>query len=250
MWKTVLDLLFPIHCLGCGQETQHYSTKTNGSRFICFGCFKKIPLNTKPPLKFNQSTALDILIIASYYKHPLVKQAILRYKYDFIKDLAKPLGQLMTNRLKAILKQNTNIFLIPVPLHQKRLAWRGFNQAELLALEIGQKLNIKVANNILQRIKHGLPQTNIKSSQTRKENIKQAFSLEPKEVWHKQARTLRRRRKVPLNRPDLCLSNNFKNKTIILIDDISTTGATLEECARALKPLQPKQIWGLVIAKG
>ena len=90
MWKTILDLFFPINCLGCGQEGQ----------FICPSCFKKIPLNKKLPLKF-QDSALIGLVIASDYDYPLVKQTIRRYKYDFIKDLSEPLGELMIKKLSS-----------------------------------------------------------------------------------------------------------------------------------------------------
>lgn len=206
MWKTILDLFFPINCLGCGQEEQ----------FICPSCFKKIPLNKKSPLKR--------LIIASDYQYPLIKQAIHRYKYDFVKDLAEPLGQLMVKVIRERFFENA--LLIPVPLHKKRLRWRGFNQAELLSLEISRNLDIPMVNDILIRTKHNLPQVNIKNSQERKENIKRAFQLSP--------------------RPSL----NIRNKTIILVDDVCTTGATLEECAKVLKRLKPKQIWGLVVARG
>jgi ComF family protein len=220
MWKTILDLLFPITCLGCGRE----------GKFICFNCFKQMSLNKKTPFRFNAKSSLSGLIIASHYKHLLVKQAIHRYKYDFVQDLAKPLGQLMINRLNLVLETSQESFknplLIPIPLHPKRLRWRGFNQAELLTLEVSQKLKIPLANNILIRSKYNLPQANIKNSLERKENVKQAFQINPD------------------------FKDNLKNKTIILIDDISTTGATLKEAAKTLRSLKPKTIWGLVVAQG
>jgi len=211
MWKTILNIFFPIHCLGCNQE---------GS-FICFNCFNKLPLNTELPS--------NNLLIASYYEYPLIKKIIHRYKYDFVKELAKPLGLLMIKKLNNFPNNfnKNNSILIPVPLHKKRLKWRGFNQSELLAQVISQELNIPVINNILIRNKHTLPQVKLENSKQRKENIEQVFSLEvrPRQL-------------------------DFKNKNIILIDDISTTGATLKECTKALKPLKPKKIIGLVVARG
>lgn len=223
MINFILDLLFPIHCLGCDQEEQ--------TSFICPTCFEQMPLNKKTPLKFNVQDNLTGLIATSYYNHPLIKQSVYRYKYDFIKNLSKPLGQLMAKRLIEFYNifDKNDLLLLPVPLHKKRLRWRGFNQAELLAIEIGQQLNIPVINDILIRSKHNSPQVNIKSSQQRKENIKQAFSLNN-------------------GSPQI---NNFGTAPVfILIDDICTTGSTLKECAKALKPLKPKEIWGLVIANG
>ncbi len=214
MWKTILDLLFPIYCLGCGQEGE----------FVCPNCFEKIPLKKGPLLKLKGNSALAGLLITTDYNYPLVRQTIHRYKYDLVKDLAKPLGQLMVNRLRTVMNSPNNIILIPIPLHKKRLRWRGFNQAELLALEISQQLDIPLANNIISRLKHSLPQAKIKSSWQRKQNIKKAFQLSCQPI--------------------------LKNKIIILIDDVSTSGATLEECAKALNSLKPKQIWGLVTAQG
>jgi len=206
MWKTILDLFFPKYCLNCNQE----------DNFICFNCFKKLPLNTDPPR--------NNLLISSYYKDPLVKQLIHRFKYDFVKDLAQPLGILMVKKLE---NQNIkNPVLIPIPLHPRRLHWRGFNQAQELASIISQELNIPVINNLLIRTKNTLPQMQIQNAQQRKENINQAFELS---VRHR-------------------VSNI--NKTLILIDDISTTGATLDQAAKVLKPLKPKKILKLVIARG
>ena len=211
MKKFILDLLFPINCLECNQE----------GKFICSSCFKKIPVNEKN-MEFNKDSVLDKLIIASNYSYPLIKKAIHRYKYDFVKELANPLGQLMIKKLN---QQNIkDSILIPIPLHLKRLRWRGFNQADLLAQHIGKELNIPVINNLLIRTKHTLPQAKIENAQERQQNIKQAFALN--------SRTL------------------FSGRSFILIDDISTTGATLKECAKILKPLKPKEIYGLVISKG
>ena len=229
MIKFILDLLFPIHCLGCNQEIQNF--------FICPVCFEKIPLDKKELLKFDSKSDLTYLITTSYYNYPLIKQAVYKYKYHFIKDLAKPLGQLMVNRLNFINKTNTEEFsllskdalLIPVPLHKKRLRWRGFNQAELLAVEIGKQLNIPVVNDLLIRTKYAAPQVKIKTPSERQQNIKHAFQLKgtvPKAL------------------------GTVPDKTLILIDDICTTGATLKECAKTLKLLKPKEIWGLIIARG
>ena len=253
MKKFILDSLFPINCLGCGQEGQ----------FICPACFERIPLLKKPLLRFHQTSALTGLIVASDYNHALVKQAIHRYKYDFVKNLAEPLGLLIVKRLKNLsdVFNKNNSVLIPVPLHKKRLRWRGFNQAGLLAEKISQELKIPLADNILIRQRHRPPQMAIKTSQQRKENIKGAFQLNLK-FGVNRSRALRAERGRALRTTPFVFDKGcirkarplkeslLKNKTIILIDDVCTTGATLEECAQALKSLQPKQIWGLVVARG
>ena len=221
MWKTILTILFPIHCLGCNQE----------GNFICFNCFNKLPLNTELPL--------DNLLISSYYKNPLIKNMIHRYKYDFVKELARPLGLLMVKKLNNFPNEfnKNNSILIPVPLHKKRLKWRGFNQSELLAQVISQELDIPVINNILIRTKYTLPQVKTQNIKQRKENMNQSFTLPKEKII---------RKRFSFYRPDLGLTG----KTIILIDDVSTTGATLKQAVQTLQPLQAKQIWKLVLARG
>ena len=205
--KNILDLLFPITCLSCGKE---------GS-LICPDCFSKISI--------KNSLADNNLIICCDYNNKLVKKMVHSYKYNFVKDLSKPIGNLMTERIKKLSKyiDRDNAVLIPIPLHKKRLKWRGFNQSFLLAQEIGKNLKIPI-EDILIREKHTLAQVKIKNAKERENNIKNVFALGQ--------------------------SKNIKNKTIILIDDISTTGATLNECARVLKPLKPKKIRKLVFANG
>lgn len=222
MKKFIMDLIFPIYCLGCHREKD----------FICPVCFNQIPLTIEPFIKIGDSNLK--LIIVSNYDYPLLKKAIHHYKYDFIKDLSKPLSQLIIKKIAdgntIIKKPYNNFILIPVPLHIKRLKWRGFNQSELLAREISQKLDIPFNNEIITRLKHTSPQMQIKGAQKRKDNIANAFC-----VSHKLLNSL-----TPI----------IENKTVILIDDICTTGVTLEECAKALKPLNPKNIWALVLARG
>jgi len=220
MWKTIIDLLFPIHCLNCRQEGE----------FICSSCFKKILINKK--YYFDKNNILKKTIVAGCKEDELLKQAVYRYKYNFIKDLAKPLGQLMINKLIEDIKKKDlkKFILMPIPLHQKRLRWRGFNQAELLAQVINQKLNIPVINNLLVRIKNNTPQAKIKKAFQRRQNIHDVFEIKD----------------VPCEAKNVF---NFKKKIIILVDDISTTSATLGEAARTLNVLKPKQIWGLVLTK-
>ncbi len=191
MW---LDLLFPIHCLGCGSKEE----------YLCSSCFDSIPSGSSFPLK-NLS-----LLSASSYRNPLVKKMIHRYKYGFVKKLAKPLGLLMAKRL------DFDAVLVPVPLHSRRLRWRGFNQSFLLASEIGRQLDLPVADCLL-RAKYTSPQMKIKNSLKRGKNIKDAF----------------------------CLKYLPEGK-IVLIDDVCTTGATLEECAKLFE----RKVWGLVVARG
>ena len=119
-----------------------------------------------------------------------------------------------------------NLLFTSVPLHPKRLNWRGFNQSELLAKEISNYFHIPNNNQILNRRYNTLPQVKMPDRFERQKNIKDAFEI------------------------NLENQSLIKSNVIFLIDDITTTGSTLEECAEKLKPFKPKQIWGMVLTKG
>lgn len=269
----ILDIIFPKICIGCGKE----------EIYVCESCLSKIPISGNlycyicnrrtsdgkihPWCKKKNRSPLSGILIASDWQSPLLRQIIYEYKYRFAYELSKPLGKILVRFLKenigvlplgrdigvpplgedqSSLKRGTPI-LIPIPLHRRRQAWRGFNQAEVLAKEIGTQLNILVETTILKRARHTQPQMDIKDQKERKKNIQAAFSLRQLSTPNLQHSTgvlsLDRDTGVPL-------LGEEKNLRIILIDDVCTTGATLEEAARALKPLKPKEIWGLVLARG
>lgn len=237
-----LDLIFPRHCLGCNLE---------GS-YLCQSCLKLLlPLKSlscficgrrSPTGHICQGCArqhrsyLEGILVAAEWNNLLLRQIIYEYKYRFIKELAEPLSKLIIEFLNTAQPacwprqpDHNQLLIIPVPLHGRRLAWRGFNQAELLAQKISSRFNIALAKDFLIRSRHTIPQREIADKKIRLENIKEAFYLSPKI----------KDENYPL-----------KNKIVILIDDISTTGATLQECAREIQKLKPKEIWGLVIARG
>jgi len=244
MWKTIFNIIFPISCLGCNREKE----------FICSDCFEKIEMNEK--LYFDKTDILKKTFVAGHHEDELLKQAIYRYKYDFIKDLAKPLGKLMSNKLSKSIKRKRNLkkfILIPIPLHPKRLRWRGFNQAELLAQIVSQELNIPIINNLLIRTKHTLPQVKIQKAFQRRQNVYNVFKLKGRaRKMNKKGRASRATSLTSVDGRVYSRGTAFEysTKTFILVDDISTTSATLKEAARVLNALKPKQIWGLVLTRG
>lgn len=121
--------------------------------------------------------------------------------------MAKPLGALMIDCYLDSIDFKSYDFLIPVPLHFKRLRERGFNQALSLARYIGKRYGTPIDYQSLKRIKWETPQINL-SKEEREKNVKGVFSLSNK--------------------------NRFKDKSILLIDDVYTSGATVNECARVL----------------
>ncbi len=239
----ILDVLFPKFCLSCGQEGAFIcpacSIKIPVQRnYYCYICGKRSPDGkTCRSCKTKTGSFLTGLLIASDWDNLLIRQMVYEYKYRFVKELAEPLeevlkkfleiNQLISSQANQLTNWQANkLILIPVPLHKRRLAWRGFNQSEIIAKHLAQNFNIPLANNLISRSRHTPPQMDIGDFSERVKNISGAFKL------------------------NTIFKNDIKNKIVVLIDDVCTTGSTLEQCARVLKPLKPKEIWGLVVARG
>ena len=235
-YKLLLDILFPITCLNCQKE---------GS-YLCEDCFALIDLNYKVYCPFcrpakivldnktcrscqKKGKKLNGLFFAFSYQNLLIKKIIALYKYPpFVKDLAKTLSFFIIQHFQTIdnkpsfLRDKTNFLFLPVPLTKKRKKWRGFNQSEEIARELSLYYKIPLLNNVLMKTKETLSQTEL-SGKEREENIKDAF---------------------------ICLNRDLiKNKKILLVDDVYTTGSTMEECATVLKHAGAKEVWGIVVAR-
>jgi competence protein ComFC len=239
----ILDLIFPIECFNCRQE----------GTWLCTDCSKKLEFNRsqyclecKTENKNGQfchhcqkNYFLDGVLIAGNYDNILLNKLIKMCKYHFIKNIATILGMylstfLQNRKINEILfnqyqqdqtinsNDTENILIIPVPLHKKRLRWRGFNQSTEMAKIISKELNYKIDNNNLVRVKNNQAQVKLNEKQ-RRENLKNCFS------W---------------------FGESLQGKNIILIDDVVTTGSTLNECAKILKQSGANKIWGLVVMKG
>src|SRR3989344_7225576 len=115
----------------------------------------------------------------------------------------------------------SDFVLVPVPLHRKRHNWRGFNQAELLSGALSVSLNIPLNKTLVSRRKATKPQVKL-SALERKRNVENAFAL----------------------------SGNPANKKIILVDDVITSGSTLNELAKLLKKHKASEVWALTVAHG
>ena len=180
---------------------------------------------------------LDGLLVASKYRENNLSKLVHLYKYRFVEDLYIPLGKIL---VKAILQSRLPLpdLILSVPLHTRRLRWRGFNQSELLAEYISQNLTpgleIPVGKNLFTRKRYTPPQMKIKKYQERLDNLQNAFEI-------------KKETKSPLG--DLAPTASLHGKTILLIDDIATTGATLLECAKVLKLNGAKKVFSAVLAR-
>lgn len=213
MKRFFLDVLFPRQCLFCKQEGTH----------CCQDCLSLISVANHPsPLPKNSTLAA--LFCATSFEDRFVQQLIHQCKYQpFLRDLAKPLAFLIVSHFALL---NNAISpphaIIPVPVHKKRLKWRGYNHAEELARHLGYAFSIPVLANALAKIKHTSPQMKLNREQ-RLKNVEGAF-------------------KAP--NPDL-----VQGKTILLVDDVYTTGATMEEAAHILRSAGASRVFGATVAR-
>ena len=221
--KVALDLLFPKWCIGCGREGD----------YICESCRRTLTVITPPvcprcgrPRSRGEicyecadwETEIDG-IRAPFFFDGVIRHAVHELKYRNLRALAEPLAELLYYYFKE------NPFpggvLVPVPIHSRRYRERGYNQAALLAREFGRLSGIPVLENSLIRSSHALPQARSGSIDERRENVTGAFT---------------------------CRDGRLKGREVILMDDVSTSGATLDACAGTLKSAGAKAVWGLVIA--
>ncbi|MEP7162140.1 MAG: ComF family protein [Candidatus Moraniibacteriota bacterium] len=229
----IVDALFPIVCLGCSREGQ----------FICDSCRDRIPERDSQecPIcrvpyspngavckKCRRKTALDGLLIAVPYKNRLIERAIHTFKYRFIENLAFSLASLIE---RALAHNSLPLpdAILPVPLHPRRLRYRGFNQAKLLSDALAQdltpQLEIPILDALLVRTRFTKPQIETKTREERLQNLSGAFAIADEN------------------------KNSLAGKYVWLVDDVATTGSTLEECAKALKLAGARSVWGIVVAR-
>jgi competence protein ComFC len=225
----LLDLFFPKFCFSCQREGSYLCEDCLATIDILYWCFclcekpQRLPEARK--CRNCQKKQLNGLYFAASYKNNLVKKIIHRFKYDpYIKELSQPLASLIITHLSLIQKNfpGGNFLLVPVPLSKKKLKRRGFNQSEEIAKELSKNLGIPVSSDALIKEKETSPQMEL-SKEERAENIKGVFDVNNQE--------------------------KIRGKKILLVDDVYTTGATMEECARVLKQSGAKEVWGIAVAR-
>ena len=219
-----LDLLFPRWCVGCGKEGD----------FLCFSCRRLLP-RIVPPLcpRCGRPQPSGILcsgcagwqaeidgIRSPFRFDGVMRQAIHQLKYRNLRALALPLAKLLSDYL--VTNPVPGEVLVPVPLHQKRLRERGYNQSRLLAQELGKLINLPVVDDCLIRQRHAPPQAKTSTVDERRSNVAGAFA---------------------------CRNHNLRDKQVLLIDDVSTSGTTLDACAAVIKAAGATSVWGLVLAR-
>jgi len=204
-WSWFLNSLFPKKCVIC---------RTPG----CVLCSKHLVQKRHNNSIKLSNTNLELFVYADYHQQNNAK--IMHYfKYYGFKDLAEIMTQDFAKILPKSIKKLDNLFVIPVPIHWTRFLWRGFNQAQILASKFSKK-NKKFELHDNNLIKYKKTKTQVKlNRKARLKNIKNVFKL-----------------KNPAK---------IKDKTILLIDDVITTGSTLKEIENLLLKAGAKKVYAL-----
>jgi predicted amidophosphoribosyltransferase len=231
----LLNILFPPRCVSCKKE----------GVFICPDCIDKLKQRRihsgfyKSEQEFKY---LDGVIYAfDYAMNPAMHNAIHNFKYKYNEELKTYFGLFISKKLSELsMIKNKKIILIPVPLHPKRLNERGFNQAELITREIQKNLCDKVeVLHLLKRSRYTSQQAKL-SKKERHVNLEDAFIY--------CGATTR-----GIDKPStICATTapQFAPRPLyFIVDDVCTTGATLENCAKILKKSGIKKVYGLTIAR-
>lgn len=211
--ESILDMFFPKICLSCQKEGE----------YLCQDCRAMLDISGFHQ-KYKTPNLADLYYPLSY-QNKFLQNLIKKFKYEpFVKELAKTLADLIIEHFQLLDQQpNFNDFiLIPAPLARKRLKWRGYNQSEEIGKHLAEFFKIPLIADILLKTKTTLPQAEL-ANEARIKNITGVFLIKD---------------------PGL-----IRGKKILLVDDVYTTGATMEECARTLKQSGAKEIIGIVIAR-
>lgn len=230
--ELLFDLLFPKRCPICDEIIGF------GKGYICKSCRESIHFIGKDfcmkcgkPLEGEEEYCFDCKSRrhsyhrgAAVFEYHSIAPAIYRFKYGGRQEYAEFFGRCMAERLGEQIKQWNPQALVPVPIHRSRRRIRGYNQAELLAEVLSRQIEIPVKKNLIIRIKKTVPQKAL-NDRERQNNLKKAFKI---------------------------LKNDVKLNTIVIIDDIYTTGNTIDSMADVLREAGIEKIYyaALAIGKG
>ncbi len=221
--RAALDLLFPQWCIGCGREGEYLCVNCRESLPIivppvCLKCGRPLPPDSKCRGCTEWSGDIDG-IRSPFLFTGLIREAVHQFKYGNLRAIASFLAWMLYDYMT----QNpiTGDVLVPVPLHRKRWRERGYNQSALLAGELSKLCGLPVMANSLKRRSIIITQAKSHSVIERRKNVEDAF---------------------------YCIDPAISGKRVILIDDVSTSGATANSCAAALKMAGAVKVWGLVVA--
>ena len=227
----ILELLYPARCPVC-----HGVIRGKGK--VCSVCLKRLPYLKEPRCKkcgkeiekeeqeycsdcqrFRHSFDRGAAVFAY---DPVMRRSISMFKYHNRREYASFYGEEMFRSCEQMIRHYAPQIILPIPIHKYKKRQRGFNQTELIAKELGRLLNLPVDTEYLMRVEKTTPQKEL-TRQQRKVNLRQAFAIRETGKYYEK---------------------------VLLVDDIYTTGATIDAISEILRENQTKIIFFLTICVG
>lgn len=223
LFKDFLSLVYPEVCKVCGKSLFKHE------RIVCMKCYHHLPRsrfwgdidNPAAQVFWGRVPLSNVYTGFLYNKGNSIQQLVHSFKYRGFKDVGYFFGEELGKEICSIPQFEDLSYILPVPLHPKKLKKRGFNQSEIIAQGIGRKTGTEVNANILYRRNFSSTQTR-KSKYERWQNVENIFALKS--------------------------NKKIEGKHVLLVDDVITTGATIEACANAL--FEAPQVKVSVVAVG
>lgn len=239
-WHTALDFIFPARCVYC-----HHFVGDERVLIFCRSCWDAMPFITTPGCRccgqpFSSEMVLrytpeflcgdcrasppyfDRAVSATYYEG-VAREAILQFKFHQKVGLGKYLAHVLMTQIPSRLNIAAYDLILPVPLYRTHHKQRGYNQAAVLARYVAHHYNLPLASHNLLRIRQVKAQSQVKGRQARRDNVKNAFHIREPQAIH--------------------------NQQVILVDDVLTTGATVNECAKTLKKAGARSVLVLTLSR-
>jgi len=225
------ELLFPRRCPVCDRPVKPAGRKICDScrgklKYVseayCMKCGKPLLQKTEEYCTDCREKRHEFIQGRSLYEYESAASSIYRFKYAKRREYAEFYGEELAGRFGETIRRWRVDAIVPVPVHETRKKERGYNQAELLAKQLGRRLQLPVKEDLIVRWKKTVPQKELNVVQ-RQNNLKKAFKIS---------------------------KNDVKLSTIIIIDDIYTTGSTVDEMARVLKQAGIERVYILTLAIG
>ena len=228
--ESIKELLYPRRCVVCDRPPGY-------GRMICPGCIGKLRVVRGPvcckcgkPLRDESEELCKDCKRSkhfftkgrSVYEYKSIRKSVYRFKYSGRSEYADYYGKAMAHYLGDTIREWNPDVIIPVPLHKKKLAKRGYNQSALLASGLARELGIPFAENLVKRTKNTIPMKELDAHQ-RQINLKNAF---------------------------IVALNDVKLDTIVVVDDIYTTGSTIDAVAAVLKDAGARDVYFVCLSSG
>ena len=217
-----VDLVLPPSCAACGR----------GGAFLCEPCESSLSRLERPYCARCAHPGADRLCEACASSPPAfdgiravclfegaARQLVHSLKYANFRAVAPDMARLLADLLGP--RPGPGEVIVPVPLHPRRERTRGYNQSELLARTVGKRTGLPVRPGIVRRVRNTPPQVSIENYEERRSNIEGSFEC----------------------------PTGLSGESVLLMDDVVTTGSTMSACAAALKAAGARSVWGLAFAR-